>query len=126
MLKLSGDDLAAAVAGLSTFGNFAWILYQIGNYATAVTGAAMAIAIGQSLQAPPLVLFSLAAVGQATNAMGGSGGPLAVFFCATIACEIGKLVSKETKIEYPGNSSCYGNHWLRDRHGRCSAFQDYL
>ena len=31
MLKLSGDDLAAAVAGLSTFGNFAWILYQIGN-----------------------------------------------------------------------------------------------
>ena len=58
MLKLSGDDLAAAVAGLSTFGNFAWILYQIGNYATAVTGAAMAIAIGQSLQAPPLVLQS--------------------------------------------------------------------
>lgn len=99
MLKLSGDDLAAAVAGLSTFGNFAWILYQIGNYATAVTGAAMAIAIGQSLQAPPLVLFSLAAVGQATNAMGGSGGPLAVFFCATIACEVGKLVSKETKID---------------------------
>ena len=37
--------------------------------------------------------------GAACNAIGGSGGPLAVFFVAVITCEIGKLVSKETKID---------------------------
>ena len=75
------------------------ILNQIASYAKAVTGVAMAIAIGYALQCPPLVLFSLAAVGQAANALGGAGGPLAVYVVATIAAEIGKIVSKETKID---------------------------
>ena len=74
-------------------------LLEIGGYATSVTGAAMALAIGHALQAPPLVMYSLCAVGAACNAIGGSGGPLAVFFVAVITCEIGKLVSKETKID---------------------------
>ena len=65
-------------------------LLEIGGYATSVTGA---------LQAPPLVMYSLCAVGAACNAIGGSGGPLAVFFVAVLTCEIGKLVSKETKID---------------------------
>ena len=91
--------LAQQVAGLSVYEHFCWILYQIGGFATSVTGAAMAVAIGYALEAPPLVLFSLAAVGQGANALGGSGGPLAVLFVAIIACEIGKLVSKETKID---------------------------
>ena len=92
-------ELAAKIAGLSTWNHFCWILWQIGNYATMVTGVAMAAAIGYALDAPPLVLFSLCAVGQATNTLGGSGGPLAVLFVAIIACEVGKLVSKETKID---------------------------
>ena len=92
-------ELAAKVAGLSTWNHFCWILWQFGNYATMVTGVAMAAAIGYALDAPPLVLFSLCAVGQATNTLGGSGGPLAVLFVAIIACEVGKLVSKETKID---------------------------
>ena len=54
-------------------------LLEIGGYATSVTGAAMALAIGHALQAPPLVMYSLCAVGAACNAIGGSGGPLAVF-----------------------------------------------
>lgn len=74
-------------------------LLEIGSYATSVTGPVMALAIGHALMAPPLVLYSLAAVGAACNALGGSGGPLAVFFIGIIACEIGKLVSKETKID---------------------------
>ncbi len=74
-------------------------LVQIAGYAKAVTGVAMAIAIGYALQCPPLVLFSLAAVGQAANALGGAGGPLAVYVVATIAAEVGKLVSRETKID---------------------------
>ena len=58
-------------------------LLEIGGYATSVTGAAMALAIGHALQAPPLVMYSLCAVGAACNAIGGSGGPLAVFFCGS-------------------------------------------
>lgn len=38
-------------------------------------------------------------MGAACNAIGGSGGPAAVFFVAVITCEIGKLVSKETKVD---------------------------
>ncbi|MBO5208826.1 MAG: PTS sugar transporter subunit IIC [Lachnospiraceae bacterium] len=74
-------------------------LVTVGTYATAVAGPAMAIAIGYSLQAPPLVLFSLIAVGGAANELGGAGGPLAVLIIAILAAECGKLVSKETKID---------------------------
>ena len=96
---LTGEELSAKVALLGMKDHICWMLWQIGNYATAVTGVAMAVAIGNALQAPPLVLFSLCAVGQATNILGGSGGPLAVLFVTIIACEVGKLVSKETKID---------------------------
>ena len=74
-------------------------LTDIGTYAMAVSGPAMAIAIGYALKADPMVLFSLAAVGWAANAEGGAGGPLAVLVIAIIAAEFGKAVSKETKID---------------------------
>lgn len=74
-------------------------LIQIGDFASAVKGSAMAIAIGYALKAPPLVLFSLAAVGYASDTLGGAGGPLAVLFMAIVAAEIGKAVSKETKLD---------------------------
>ena len=72
------------------------IPYTVGGLAMAMSGP---IAIGYALEAPPLVLFSLATVGFASNTLGGAGGPLAVLFVAIIACEIGKAVSKETKID---------------------------
>ena len=74
-------------------------LTDIGSYAMAVSGPAMAVAIGRALQADPMVLFSLAAVGWAANAEGGAGGPLAVLIIAIIAAECGKAVSKETKVD---------------------------
>ena len=74
-------------------------LTDIGTYAMSVSGPAMAIAIGYALQAPPMVLFSLAAVGYAANAEGGAGGPLAVLIIAIFAAECGKAVSKETKVD---------------------------
>ncbi|MBQ2597896.1 MAG: PTS sugar transporter subunit IIC, partial [Oscillospiraceae bacterium] len=74
-------------------------LVDIGTYAMAVSGPAMAVAIGRALQADPMVLFSLAAVGWAANAEGGAGGPLAVLIIAIIAAECGKAVSKETKVD---------------------------
>ena len=64
-----------------------------------MVGPGMAVAIARALNAPPLVLFSLIPVGFATNYMGGAGGPLAVLFVAIVAAEIGKAVSKETKID---------------------------
>ncbi len=73
--------------------------YTVGGLASFMSGPAMAVAIGYALQAPPMVLFSLVTVGYACNALGGAGGPLAVLFVAILAAEIGKLVSKETKID---------------------------
>lgn len=75
------------------------VAYTIGGMASAMVGPAMAVAIANALQAPPMVLFSLIPVGYATNVMGGAGGPLAVFFVAIFAAEVGKAVSKETKID---------------------------
>lgn len=75
------------------------VSYTVGALATVMSGPAMAIAIGYALHSPPLVLFSLVTVGFASNALGGAGGPLAVLFVAIIAAEVGKAVSKETKVD---------------------------
>lgn len=117
------DALSAMAQGLfaslligtiiSTIGEQAGIeiLVTVGNYAKGATGAAMAVSIGYALQCPPLVLFSLAAVGMAANELGGAGGPLAVLVVTIFAAESGKLVSKETKIDIivtPMVSICVG------------------
>lgn len=111
MKRYGIDALGAMAQGLfaslligtiiSTLGEQAGIqvLVDIGGYAKAVTGPAMAVSIGYALQCPPLVLFSLIAVGQAANALGGAGGPLAVYVIIIVAAELGKIVSKETKID---------------------------
>lgn len=75
------------------------MLTDIGTFAMGVSGPAMAIAIGRALQADPMVMYSLAAVGTAANAEGGAGGPLAVLIIAIVAAECGKLVSKKTKVD---------------------------
>lgn len=82
-----------------TVANISGIEYTVGSLASAMSGPSMAVAIGYALNAPPLVLFSLITVGFTSNALGGAGGPLAVLFVAIIAAEIGKAVSKETKID---------------------------
>lgn len=74
-------------------------LEEIGGYAKAAAGPAMAVSIGFALRAPALVLFSLVAVGAAANTLGGAGGPLAVLVVAIVACEVGKLVAGETKVD---------------------------
>ncbi len=74
-------------------------LITVGTYAKSVAGPAMAISIGYALQAPPLVLFSLIAVGSAANTLGGAGGPLAVLVVTIFAAEAGKAISQETKVD---------------------------
>lgn len=81
-------------------------LSQIAGYAKSATGMAIGVAIAYALKAPPLVLYSCAVVGAMSNAMGATiggtayaAGPAGVFFAVIIACELGKIVSKETKID---------------------------
>ncbi len=75
------------------------VSYTVGGLASAMVGPGIAVAIGSALGCPPLVLFSLIPVGFAANAIGGAGGPLAVYVVAIVAAELGKIVSKETRID---------------------------
>ncbi len=98
---------------LKTLGQQAGLAFltQIGTFAMAIAGPAMAVAIGHALKADPLVLYSLATVGWASNQLGGAGGPLAVLVIAIVAAECGKLVSKETKVDIlvtPAVTICVG------------------
>ena len=98
-------------------------LATIATYAKAATGMAIGVAIAHRLSAPPLVIYSSAAVGAMANAMGAiikdgvilswaaigasaelggvfyASGPAGAFFAVLFACEIGKLVSKTTKVD---------------------------
>ncbi|MBE6693464.1 MAG: PTS sugar transporter subunit IIC [Ruminococcaceae bacterium] len=96
-------------------------LSVIAAYAKSATGMALGVAISYRLGAHPLVMFSCAAVGAMSNAMGAimnggtitawavtagtgegifySAGPAGAFFAVIIASEIGMLVSKKTKVD---------------------------
>ena len=61
-----------------------------------MTGAAIGIAIAHSLKAHTFVLFSATIVGFAGNKL---GGPVGAFIATIISTELGKAVSRETKID---------------------------
>ena len=97
---------------LDTLGNWThWaFLAEAASFAKAATGAALGVAIAYALKAPPLVLVSAAAVGYAGNNLGASyvingselaltAGPAGAFVASIIAVELGKLVSKSTKVD---------------------------
>lgn len=86
------------------------ILKDLADCATAVTGAALGIAIANALHAPTLVMLCAAAVGYAGNGFGGTfvlggvektvtAGPAGALIAVIVAVELGKMVSKETKID---------------------------
>lgn len=72
------------------------ILLDIAAFAKQATGAAIGVAIAYSLHAPSLVLFSAVTAGLAGNAL---GGPVGAYVATVISTELGKMVSKETKID---------------------------
>ena len=83
-------------------------LTDIAGYAKGCTGAALGVAIGYALKAPPLVLLSGAVVGSIANglptAFAGletplTAGPAGAFVVCIVAIELGKLVSKETPVD---------------------------
>ncbi len=96
-------------------------LNTIETYAKSVTGAAIGVAIALAMKMPMLVTLSAAAVGAMGNGIGAillneniidwaatakgaegifyPAGPAGAFFAVIVACEIGKLVSKKTKVD---------------------------
>ena len=93
--------IGTIIKTIGTFipGEVGAFLVEAAGYTAQVQGAAMALAIGYSMQCPPYVLYSLAAVGLASNTLGGGGGPLAVYVISVIAIFCGKLVSKRTPVD---------------------------
>ncbi|MBQ7379867.1 MAG: PTS sugar transporter subunit IIC [Clostridia bacterium] len=105
---------------VGTYANLPF-LNTVAAYAKSATGMAIGVAIAHALGAHPLVMFSAAAVGAMANAMGAvildgaitswaatqgtgqgvfySAGPAGAFFAVIVACEIGMLVSKKTKVD---------------------------
>ena len=99
---------------LGTLGNWTgWtFLNDIAAFAknNYVVGAAIGVAVAAALKAEGLVLFSCAVVGAIGYVMGAdittaegvisyTAGPAGSFLAVLVACECGKLVSKETKVD---------------------------
>lgn len=72
------------------------IFSTIAAYAKSATGAALGVSIAYALKAPQLVLFSAATVGIAGNEL---GGPVGALVATIVATELGKIVSKETRVD---------------------------
>lgn len=84
------------------FERFAHFLSKAGTMSSAISGAAIGVGIAAALNAPMLVMACAAAVGYFANAYPGqpyAAGPLGVFIAVIIAVELGKAISKETKVD---------------------------
>ncbi|MBE6635577.1 MAG: PTS sugar transporter subunit IIC [Ruminococcaceae bacterium] len=91
-------------------GNVVREYFELLSGAGGATGAMIGVAIAYSLKAPPLVMFSAGVVGMFGNSLGTtvlfegvnksvSAGPLGAFICVLVAVEVGKIVSKSTKVD---------------------------
>ena len=98
------------VAGFIPTGNVVRELFDLLSTAGGATGAMIGVAIAYALRAPALVMLSAGVVGMFGNALGTTvlfegveksvtAGPLGAFVCVLIAVEVGKLVSKATKVD---------------------------
>ncbi|MBQ7390455.1 MAG: PTS sugar transporter subunit IIC [Clostridia bacterium] len=90
------------------------LLSLLSRYAPAsggATGAILGVAVAYALKAPALVLFASGVVGMCGNDMitvitaadgaakSVAAGPAGAFLCVLVACEVGKLVAGETKVD---------------------------
>ena len=92
IIKTLGEQTALLV-GENTVSAF---LVETGIIAMGLMGAGVGVAVAWGLKAPPLVLFASAITGM----MGAQlGGPAGAFLAAAFGAELGKLVSKETKVD---------------------------
>ena len=90
------------------------LLTLLSKYAPATggaTGAILGVAVAYALKAPVLVMLASGVVGMCGNDLATvitaadgleksvSAGPAGAFLCVIVACEIGKLVSKTTRVD---------------------------
>lgn len=80
------------------------IFVEVGGTAMGLMGSAIGVAIAVALKAPPLVLFASVVTGMMGANMTSEsfmvqGGPAGAFITVIVATEIGKAISKETKID---------------------------
>ncbi|MCT8137327.1 PTS sugar transporter subunit IIC [Anaerobacillus sp. CMMVII] len=75
---------------------FLEFLVPMGQLAMDLMGPAIGVAVAYGLKAPRLVLFPAVVIGAAGAAL---GGPAGAFIATLFATEIGKLVSKETRLD---------------------------
>ena len=95
------------IAGYIPEGNvFSDFFRNLESYSKGATGIVLGIAIANALKAPPLVMFCAGVVGMCGNALPFiyegktiTAGPAGAFICVLLAVEIGKLVSKTTKVD---------------------------
>ena len=91
-------------------GNAIYDFFTLLSGAGGATGAMIGVAIAYALKAPMLVMLSAGVVGMFGNAYGMTflfegaeksvtAGPLGAFLCVLVAVEVGKLVSKATKVD---------------------------
>lgn len=79
-------------------------LVEAGTMAMGLMGPAIGVSVAWGLKSPPLVLFSSVVTGSmgatvVNSFFDMSGGPAGAFIAAAIGAELGKAVSKETKID---------------------------
>ena len=71
-------------------------LIEIGGKAMELMGAAIGVAVAFGLKAPALVMISCCVTGMMGSA---AGGPAGAFIAAAVGAELGKMISKETKVD---------------------------
>ena len=100
------DTVADFIPNGNVFDEFFVLLSTAGG----ATGAVIGIAVAYTLNAPMLVMLSSGVVGMWGNNFATyllvdgieksvTAGPAGAFLCVLVACEVGKLVSKSTKVD---------------------------
>lgn len=100
IIKTLGEQ-SAILLGSNPFSSFC---VESGSIAMGLMGPAIGVAVAWGLKSPPIVLFASAITGSmgatVTSSMfEASGGPAGAFIAAAIGAELGKAISKETKID---------------------------
>ncbi len=100
IIKTVGEQIAV-LAGENPFSNFC---IESGTIAMGLMGPAIGIAVAWGLKSPPLVLFASAITGSmgatvTSSLFESAGGPAGAFLAAAIGAELGKAISKETKVD---------------------------
>ena len=103
---LIGTIFGTVAKYLPTGNVFSDFFLNLEAYSKGATGIVLGVAIAYALKAPALVMFCAGVVGMCGNALPFAyegqtitAGPAGAFLCVLLAVEIGKLVSKTTKVD---------------------------